>query len=68
MWVLYIGCIGTHATNSSSDVIVILKWRHHIMSHFEQRIQGLLGAFFEHDNAVFNGEQEKESISRVMLG
>ena len=31
-----------------------------------QHTQELLGAFFKHENAVFNGEQEKESISRVM--
>ena len=28
-------------------------------------IQELLGAFLKHENAVFDGEQEKESISRV---
>ena len=28
-----------------------------------QRIRELLGAFFKYENAVFNGEQEKESIS-----
>ena len=37
--------------------------------HFaSQRIQELLGAFIKHENVVFNGEQEKESISRVRVG
>ena len=26
-----------------------------------------MGAFFKHENVVFNGEQEKESISHVRL-
>ena len=33
-----------------------------------QHIQELLGALFKHEYAVFNGEQEKESISRVRMG
>ena len=33
-----------------------------------QCIQGLLGAFFQYENAVLNGEQEKNSIIHVRLG
>ena len=29
----HIGCIGAHATYSSSDIIVVFNWRHQIMSH-----------------------------------
>ena len=32
-----------------------------------QRIQELLGAFLKHENAAFNGEQEKESVSCVRV-
>ena len=27
-----------------------------------------MGAFFKHENVVFNGEQEKESLSHVRVG
>ena len=33
-----------------------------------QHIQELLGAFFKHENAVFNGEQETKSICCVRVG
>ena len=32
-----------------------------------QRCQEMIGAFFKRENAVFNGEHEKESISHVRL-
>ena len=33
-----------------------------------EHIQELVGAFFQYENAVFNGKQEKESIIRVRMG
>ena len=41
---------------SLRDIIVMLKLCHHVTS---QHIQELLGAFFKHENVVYNGEQEK---------
>ena len=56
-------------TWSSSDIIVMLKLHYHIMSHLSVFRNFLvnLGAFFNHTNAVFNGEQEKESTIRVRV-
>ena len=44
---------------------IVVKWRHgygQVTSSYHvpsQCIQELLGAFFTHQNAVFNGEQER---------
>ena len=37
-------------------------------SSYHVASQLIQGAFFKHENAVFNGEQERESISRVRVG
>ena len=50
-------------TWSSSDVIVILKWCHQGMYYLI-----VFRSPFYNKNAVFNGEQEKESINCVMVG
>ena len=57
---------------NSHDVVV--NWSHcyvkvtssnHVAS---QRIHEIMGAFFKHENVVFHGEQEKESLSHVRTG
>ena len=65
-WGLYNGCIGTHAHGSQvtlllceSDIIISCR-----ISTFRNFLVNL-GAFFNYANAVFNGEQEKESTIHV---
>ena len=63
----YIGCIGTQAHWSSSDVIVIyvkVTLSKHVAS-------GVFRNFWEpflKNKMWFNGEQEKEPIIRVRVG
>ena len=62
---LYIGCIGTHATLSSSDVI------NSLYQSDACRISAYSATFesvFKSKIVVFNGEQEKESTIRVRVG
>ena len=42
----------------------MLKWRQHSMLH----LSAFWEPFFKYENAVFNGEQEKESIIHVRMG
>ena len=64
---LNIGCIGTHATLPSSDIIDMLNERHHIMSHLIVFSNLWEIVFFKLKIVVFNGEQEKDSIIRVSV-
>ena len=50
---------GTAARRKSSDVIVMLMWRHHVSN------QKLLGTFLQ--NCKINGEQEKKCIIFVCM-
>ena len=57
-----------HAGRTSiPDVIVMLKWLHHVAS---QHIQDFLEGFFEFFPIyeVLSGEQENESIIHVRMG
>ena len=58
----YIGCIGANHAWLSSDVIVMLKWRHHVMSYHSVSRNFEEPFFFINLNAVFNGEHKKNSL------
>ena len=52
---------------SIRDIMIMLKWRHHVAS---QRIQDFLETFFMFFpilNVELSGEQEKESIIHVRM-
>ena len=50
----------------SSDVIVMSKWHHHVMSHL--RIFKNFWEPFINIKSLLNGEQEKEPIIPVRMG
>ena len=65
---LYIGCIGTHTTWSSSNVSAMFKLRHHVKLHlsvFADFWKLILKLKLKKKNS---GEQEKDSIIRVRVG
>ena len=51
--------------SSSSDIIVMLKWRHHVMSHFS--VSGIFSETSGTLTAVFKGDKETKSIIQVSL-
>ena len=55
------------AYQKTSDIIVMLKWHHHVVSHLSL-LRNFWKPFFKYINAVFNGEQDKESIICVRMG
>ena len=58
----------TAARRKTSDVIVTLKWRNAMSHHRYSVSYGSISLHYIRKNALFDDEQDKESIIRVRVG